>query len=124
MDVRTGRDAVFDPGSRPRLRPFTSEGLRRKSAVPRAELRRALSAGGLGGFAVGFGVRLSGFGSVMGGVMMMAAGDVGVMRREVMISFFVMTRGFAMMTRRVFVVLGSFVVMLDCVCGHMSSSRE
>jgi hypothetical protein len=84
----------------------------------------ALSAGGLGGFAVGFGVCLGGFGSVMRCVMMMTVGDVSVMRGEVMIPFFVMTRGFAMMTRRVFVVLGSFAVMLDCVCGHRSSSRE
>ncbi len=88
-----------------------------------AQLRLALSAGGLGGFTVSFGVRLGGFGSVMRRVMMMPVGDVGVMGGEVMIPFFMMTRGFAMMTRRVFVVLGCFLVMLDCVCGHRSSSR-
>ena len=114
---------MFDRGSKPVLRPFASAGLRR-GELCFALLRLPLSAGGLGGFAVGFGVRLGGFGSVMRRVMVMPVGDVGVMRCEVMIPFFVMTRGFAMMTRRVFVVLGSFVVMLDCVCGHMSSSRE
>jgi hypothetical protein len=77
-----------------------------------------LSAGCFGSFAVLFGVRLGSFCSMVGGVMMMAGGDVCVVRCQVMIPFFVVPCGFAMMLRRVFVMLGSLVVMLDCLCRH------
>jgi hypothetical protein len=69
-----------------------------------------------------FGVSLGGFGGMVRRVMMMAVGDVCVMRCEVMTFFFVVPRGLAMMTRRVFVMLGSLLVMLDGVLGHVSSS--
>ena len=82
-----------------------------------------LLAGGFGGFAVLFGVSLGGFGGVVRRVMKMAVGDVGVMSGDVMIFFFVVPRGFAMMMRRKFVMLGSLVVMLGCLLGHVSSSR-
>ena len=82
-----------------------------------------LPAGGFGGFAVLFGVSLSGFGGVVRRVMKVAVGDVSVMGGDVMIFFFVVPRGFAMMMRREFVMLGSFVVMLGCLLGHVSSSR-
>jgi hypothetical protein len=71
-----------------------------------------------------FGVGLGSFGSVVAGVMMMTVGDVCVVRCQVMIPFFVMSRGFLVMTRRVFVMLGCLGVMLDCLCGHLSSSEN
>jgi hypothetical protein len=97
--------------------------MRRTTDVLRAELRLALAASGLGGFAVVFGVRLGGFSGVVRRVMMMAVSDVRVMRGNVMIFFFMVPRGFTVMMRREFVMLGSLLVMLDCVFGHMSSSR-
>lgn len=86
-------------------------------------MRSALAARGLGGFAVLFGVRLGGLSGVVRRVMMMAVGDVRMMRGNVVIFFFMVPRSFAVMMRREFVVLGSLLVMLNCVFGHMSSSR-
>jgi hypothetical protein len=86
-------------------------------------MRSVLAASGLGGFAVMFGVRLGGFSGVVRRVMMMAVGDVRVMRGNVVIFFFMVPRRFAVMMRREFVMLGSLLVMLHCVFGHRSSSR-
>jgi hypothetical protein len=55
--------------------------------------------------------------------MMMAVGDVRVMRGNVVIFFFMVPRSFAVMVRREFVMLGSLLVMLNCVFGHLSSSK-
>jgi hypothetical protein len=100
------------------------EGVRRSGVGALREVALGcLSTGGLGGFTMRFGVSLGGFRGMVRRMMMMAVGDVRVMRGEVMIFFFVMLRGFAMMTGRVLMMLGSLVVMLDCMLGHVSSSR-
>lgn len=80
-------------------------------------------AGGLGRFAVVFGVKFGCFGGVMTGVMMMAIGDVGMMSGEMMIPRFMMARGFAMMACGVLVVFGCFAMMLGCLLGHSSSFK-
>jgi hypothetical protein len=49
----------------------------------------------------------------------MAMGAVRVMRRLLVIALFVVLGGFAVMTRRVLVMLGCLVVMLNaCVVAH------
>jgi hypothetical protein len=55
---------------------------------------------------------------VVHGVVMMAVGGMGVMSGEVMIAGFMVARGFAMMTGRVFVMFCCFVMMLGCLLGH------
>jgi hypothetical protein len=89
----------------------------------RGLLAARLSAGGFGGFAVVFSVSLGGFGGVVRCVMKMAGGDLSVISGDVVIFFFVVPSGFAMMMRGLLVMLGSFVVMLACLLGHVSSSR-
>jgi len=61
---------------------------------------------------------------VVHGVVMMAVGGMGVMSGEVMIAGFMVARGFAMMTGRVFVMFCCFVMMLGCLLGHESSFKE
>jgi hypothetical protein len=64
-------------------------------------------------FAVGFRVVLGGFAGVMRSMLEMAVRDVGMMRSDVVVVRFVVFGGLAMMSRGVFVVLGSFLVMLN-----------
>ncbi|ERF81215.1 hypothetical protein JQ559_17660 [Bradyrhizobium viridifuturi] len=70
-------------------------------------------------FAVVLGVMPACFGVVMLGMARMAMGAVRVMRRLLVIALFVVLGGFAVMTRRVLVMLGCLVVMLNaCVVAH------
>jgi hypothetical protein len=82
---------------------------------------RELASGGFCVFAVVFDVRLCGFDGVVRGVMMMAAREVGMMRGEMMIVRFVWICRFAMMTCRVVMMFGCFVMMLNSVSGHWSA---
>ena len=65
------------------------------------------------------GVGFGGFDGVMGGVMKMAIGDFGMVRGEMMVGIFVVTRRFAMMACGVFVMFGCFEMMLGCLFGHL-----
>ena len=70
-------------------------------------------------FAVVLGVMPARLGVVMLGMAGMAMGAVGVVRRLLVIALFVMLGGFAVMTRRVLVMLGCLVMMLNaCVVAH------
>ncbi|TWC05943.1 hypothetical protein FBZ93_102257 [Bradyrhizobium macuxiense] len=70
-------------------------------------------------FAVVLGVMPARFGVVMLGVAGVTMGAVGVMRRLLVIALLVVLGGFAMMTRRVLVMLGCLVMMLNaCVVAH------
>jgi hypothetical protein len=73
---------------------------------------------GAGHLAVMLSVNLCCFGGVMGSVMKVAVGRVGVVRGQMVVTGFVMTSGFAMMPRGVFVVFRCFVMMLGCFFGH------
>ena len=65
------------------------------------------------------GVMTAGFDVMMFGMAGMAMGAVGVMRRLVMVACFMMPGGFAVMLRRVLVVFGGLVMVLDaCVVAH------
>lgn len=65
------------------------------------------------------GVMPAGFGVVMLGMAGVAMGAVGVVRRLLVIALLVVLGGFAMMTRRVLVMLGCLVMMLNaCVVAH------
>ncbi|MGY4477981.1 hypothetical protein [Bradyrhizobium sp. USDA 3364] len=69
--------------------------------------------------AVVLGVMPARFGVVVLGMARMAMGAVGVMRRLLVIALFVVLGGFAVVTRRVLVMLGCLVVMLNaCVVAH------
>jgi hypothetical protein len=73
-------------------------------------------------FAVVLGVVAAGFGMVFFSVAGMAVRAVRVMRGLLVIPGFVMLGSFAMMLRRMFVVLGRLVMMLDaCVVAHICS---
>jgi hypothetical protein len=61
------------------------------------------------------GVMLAGFFSVMNGMHMMALGDMGVVTSFMMVPGFMMFGGREMMLRGMFVVLGSFAMMLRTV---------
>jgi hypothetical protein len=65
-----------------------------------------------------FGVKLRGLRSMMSRVMMMAVGDVGMMRGEMMVACLMMLRCFAVMTCGVLVVFRCFEVMLGCLLRH------
>jgi len=65
-----------------------------------------------------FGVEFGGFGGVVSGMVMVAIGGMSVVRREMMVTGFVVARGFAMVACRVLVVLGCFVMMLGCLLRH------
>ncbi|WP_194455468.1 hypothetical protein [Bradyrhizobium sp. CCBAU 53421] len=70
-------------------------------------------------FAVVLGVMPARFGVVMLGVAGMAMGAVGVVRRLLVIALFVVLGRFAVMTRRVLVMFGRLVMMLNaCVVAH------
>lgn len=69
--------------------------------------------------AVVLGVMPARFGVVMLGMAGMTMGAVRVMRRLVVVAGFVVLGGFAVMTRRVLVMLSCLVVMLNaCVVAH------
>jgi hypothetical protein len=72
--------------------------------------------------AVQFGVVTAGFRMMLFGVAGVAMRGVGVMRCLFVVASFVMLGGFAMMLRRVLVMLGSLVMMLNaCVIAHNCS---
>ena len=67
------------------------------------------------------GVMTAGLGVMFLGVAGMAVGAVGVVRRFFVIASFVMPGGFAVMFRRVLVVFGGLVMVLNaCVVAHVS----
>ncbi|WGS01531.1 hypothetical protein MTX26_12235 [Bradyrhizobium sp. ISRA443] len=69
--------------------------------------------------AVALGVMPAGLGVVMLGMACMAIGAMRVVRRLLMIAGFVVPGSFAVMVRRVFVMLGRLVVMLNaCAVAH------
>lgn len=70
-------------------------------------------------FAVVLGVMPARFGVVMLGMAGVTMGAVRVMRRLVVVAGFVVLGGFAVMTRRVLVMLCSLVMVLNaCVVAH------
>ncbi|OKO73962.1 hypothetical protein [Bradyrhizobium sp. NAS96.2] len=70
-------------------------------------------------FAVVLGVMPARFGVVMLGMAGVAMGAVGVVGRLLVIALLVVLGGFAMMTRRLLVMLGCLVMMLNaCVVAH------
>ncbi|MDH2380291.1 hypothetical protein [Bradyrhizobium sp. CER78] len=69
--------------------------------------------------AVVLGVMPARFGVVVLGMAGVTMGAVGVMRRLLVIALLVVLGGFAVMTRRVLVMLGCLVMMLNaCVVAH------
>jgi hypothetical protein len=67
------------------------------------------------------GVVAAGFGVMFFGMAGVAVGGVGVMRGLFVIAGFMMLGGFAVMLRRVLVVFGGLVMVLDaCVVAHDS----
>jgi hypothetical protein len=65
------------------------------------------------------GVVAAGFGVMLFGMAGMAVGGVGVVGRLIVIAGFMMLGGFAVMLRRVLVMFGGLVMMLDaCVVAH------
>jgi hypothetical protein len=71
--------------------------------------------------AVMLGVMTAGLGMMLLGLAGMAVRAVGVVCRLLVIAGLVVPGGFAVMLRRVFVVLGSLVMMVDaCVVAHVS----
>ena len=62
-----------------------------------------------------FGVKLCRLRSMMSGVMMMAVGDMSVMRGEMVVTGLMMPGCFAVMTGSVFMVFRCFKVMLGCL---------
>jgi hypothetical protein len=67
------------------------------------------------------GVVAAGFGVMFFGMAGMAVGAVGVVRGLFVIAGFVVLGGFAVMLRRVLVVFGGLVMVLDaCVVAHDS----
>jgi hypothetical protein len=62
------------------------------------------------------------FRGVMRRVMEVPLRGVGVVRRRLVIAFFVMSRRFAMMARRVFVMFRCLMMMLCRLLRHSSSS--
>ena len=80
--------------------------------------------------AVLFGMHLGGFPGVMGGMQPMSVSDVRVVCSRLVVSFFVVVGGLAVVGRRVLVVFGRFAVVLgDFVSIHvkillLNSRRE
>lgn len=64
-----------------------------------------------------FGMQLCRFGGVVRCVMQMTLGGVCVMRRRLVIACFVMIGRFAMVARRVLVMLGRLMMMLCRLLG-------
>jgi hypothetical protein len=67
-----------------------------------------------------FDVQFCRFGGVVSCVMRVTVGGVCMMRRRLVVSFFVMLGCFAMMARRVVVMFGRLTMMLCRLFGHMS----
>jgi hypothetical protein len=67
-------------------------------------------------------VQLGGLRGVMRGMVNMALRGVRVVRRRFMVVSFVMYCGFAMVTSRMLMMFGRFVVMFCRLLGHESSS--
>ena len=57
-------------------------------------------------------MRLAGFGGMVVGMMAVARGGMGMMRRRIGIFLFIMLGGFAVMMRGLFVMVGGVVMML------------
>jgi hypothetical protein len=71
--------------------------------------------------AVLLGVDFRSFGGVVRGVMKVAVSDVRVMCRGLVVAFFMMFCGLAMMVRRVVVMFRSFLMMLNSLLCHLPS---
>ena len=67
-----------------------------------------------------FGVRLCGFRGVVSSMAVVTVSGVRVMRRLMVVTFLVVLGGFAVMLRRVFVVLRSLGVMVGRMSRHFS----
>jgi hypothetical protein len=63
------------------------------------------------------GMQLGRFAGMVAGVQPVAVSDMGVVRRRLVIAFFVVLRGFAVVGRGVLVVLGRFAVVLSNFVG-------
>lgn len=68
-----------------------------------------------------FDVRLGRFGSVMRGVLVVAMSQMRVVRRRLVVPFFMVPGGFPVMARRVFVMFSCFLMMLHSCMGHRFS---
>jgi hypothetical protein len=69
-------------------------------------------------------VRLGCFGGVVRGMVMMAVGQVRVMRGQLMSAGLVMVRCFLVVPRCVFVMFCCLVMMFRCLFGHSESSNR
>jgi len=67
------------------------------------------------------GVDFRSFGGMVRGVMKVAVSDVRVMRRGLVVAFFMMSCRLAMMVRRVVVMFRSFLMMLNSLLCHLPS---
>jgi hypothetical protein len=63
------------------------------------------------------GMQLGRFAGMVAGVQPVAVSDMGVVRRRLVIAFFVVLRGFAVVGRGMLVVLGRFAVVLGNFVG-------
>lgn len=79
---------------------------------------KGLSTGGLAFLSVMFHVRLCGLRSMVGGVVQMPLCGMRVMGGELVVSRFMVLRGFAMMSSRLFVVFSCRLMMLRCLFRH------
>jgi hypothetical protein len=87
---------------------------------PRFEAQRLLT-GSFRFVAVMFGMQLCSFGGVVRRVMQVTLRGVRMMRRRLVIARFVMIGCFAMVSRRVLVMLGRQMVVLCRLFGHVGS---
>jgi hypothetical protein len=71
--------------------------------------------------AVLLGVDFRSFGGMVRGVMKVAVSDVRVMRRGLVVAFFMMSCRLAMMVRREVVMFRSFFMMLNSLLCHLPS---
>lgn len=63
-------------------------------------------------------MRFCRFAGVMRGVLVMTVGQVGVVPRGFLAAFLMVFCGFAMVSSRVLMMVGCFVMMLGCCLGH------
>jgi hypothetical protein len=70
------------------------------------------------GLAVVFDMGFGCFRSVVHGVFVVAAGQVGMMCRGLMFSRFMVLSGFLVVSCGVFVMLGRLMMMFSCFLGH------
>ena len=68
-----------------------------------------------------FHMRLGGLRSMMCGVMQMTLSGMRVVGGQLMVSRFMVLRGFAMVPSRVFVMFSCRMVMFCCLLRHLSS---